>query len=224
MNLARRIANELGRGIIAGFIISFGATVYLMMDNKIVASFLFCFGLFVVCEFNLNLYTGKIGYLATERTPSYLRYVVLGLVGNFIGMNMSVALLQQTRGSSKLIENATKLASSREEDNLLSLFILGIYCGILMYIACACFKKGKAVGGINIIGYLGNLFCVPIFIFSGFEHSIANMYWFIMSGKQWTMTGLWICLIVLAGNAVGSMVSRVVDHYVLEKSKCNSCC
>ena len=78
MNLARKIANEFGRGIAAGFIISFGAPVYLMMDNKIVASFLFCFGLFIVSEFDLNLYTGRIGYLATERTGAYLRYVAFG--------------------------------------------------------------------------------------------------------------------------------------------------
>ena len=134
MNLARKIANEFGRGIAAGFIISFGATVYLMMDNKIVASFLFCFGLFIVSEFDLNLYTGRIGYLATERTGAYLRYVALGLVGNFVGMLISVSILQQTRHANKLIEAASSSAASREGDNLLSLFLLGIYCGILMYI------------------------------------------------------------------------------------------
>ena len=157
MNLARKIANEFGRGIAAGFIISFGATVYLMMDNKIVASFLFCFGLFIVSEFDLNLYTGRIGYLATERTGAYLRYVALGLVGNFVGMLISVSILQQTRHANKLIEAASSSAASREGDNLLSLFLLGIYCGILMYIAVACFRRGKARGGINIMGYLGIL-------------------------------------------------------------------
>ena len=132
MNLARKIANEFGRGIAAGFIISFGATVYLMMDNKLVASFLFCFGLFIVSEFDLNLYTGRIGLLATERTGSYLRYVALGLVaGNFVGMLISVSILQQTRHANKLIEAASSSAASREGDNLLSLFLLGIYCGIL---------------------------------------------------------------------------------------------
>ena len=78
MNLARKIANEFGRGIAAGFIISFGATVYLMMDNKIVASFLFCFGLFIVSEFDLNLYTGRIGYLATATYRSLFTLCCIG--------------------------------------------------------------------------------------------------------------------------------------------------
>ncbi len=217
MNQIRKIANAFGRGIAAGFIISFGATVYLMMENKIVASFLFCFGLFVVSEFDLNLYTGKIGYLATDRTWAYLRYVIFGLIGNFVGMLISVSILQQTRHADKLIKNAATAASSRESDHLFSLFILGIYCGILMYIAVACFRRGKARGGINIIGYLSIFFCVPLFIQSGFEHSIANLYWFMMSGKQWTLTGLWIMLVVMAGNAVGSMVTRLTDYYLLER-------
>ena len=84
-------------------------------------------------------------------------------------------------------------------------------------IAVACFRRGKARGGINIMGYLGIFFCVPLFIQSGFEHSIANLYWFMMSGKQWTLSGLWIMLVVMAGNGVGSMVTRLVDHYVLER-------
>ena len=82
-------------------------------------------------EFDLNLYTGRIGYLATERTGAYLRYVALGLVGNFVGMLISVSILQQTRHANKLIEAASSSAASREGDNLLSLFLLGIYCGIL---------------------------------------------------------------------------------------------
>ncbi len=217
MSLGKKIANEFLRGIAAGFIISFGATVFLMMDNKIVASFLFCFGLFIVSEFDLNLYTGRVGYLATQRTGAYLRFVLLGLAGNFVGMLISVSILQQTRQASKLIEAATAAAASREGDNLLSLFCLGVYCGILMYLAVACFKRGKARGGINLMGYLGIFFCVPLFILSGFEHSIANLYWFMMSGKQWTGWGMCIMVIVMLGNATGSLMTRLVDYYVLER-------
>ena len=217
MNLARKIANEFGRGIAAGFIISFGATVFLMMDNKLVASFLFCFGLFAVSEFDLNLYTGRVGNLATERTGSYLRFVLLGLVGNFVGMLIAGSVLQQTRHAEKLIEAAKNSVISRESDSLLSLFLLGIYCGILMYIAVASFRKGKERGSVNIMGYLGIFFCVPLFIQSGFEHSIANLYWFMMSGRQWTLSGLWIMLVVMAGNAVGSMITRLLDYYLVEK-------
>ncbi len=58
-------------------------------------------------------------------------------------MLISVSILQQTRHANKLIEAASSSAASREGDNLLSLFLLGIYCGILMYIAVACLEGEK---------------------------------------------------------------------------------
>ena len=79
MNLAKKIANEFGMRYCGWFyLISFGATVYLMMDNKLVASFLSALAIYV-SEFDLNLYTGRIGYLATERTGSYLRLCCIGV-------------------------------------------------------------------------------------------------------------------------------------------------
>ena len=60
------ILTTLKKSIIGGFLIGFGGTVYLNMDNKIVAAFLFGLGLFTIINFELNLYTGKIGYLSKE--------------------------------------------------------------------------------------------------------------------------------------------------------------
>ncbi|MEI3553213.1 MAG: hypothetical protein V8Q17_11990 [Acutalibacteraceae bacterium] len=38
----------------------------------------------------------------------------MGLVGNFVGMLISVSILQQTRHANKLIEAATSSAASRK--------------------------------------------------------------------------------------------------------------
>ncbi|MBR4807377.1 MAG: formate/nitrite transporter family protein, partial [Lachnospiraceae bacterium] len=46
----------------AGICISTGAAILLSLDNKIVGSFLFAIGLFLVLTFSLNLFTGKICY------------------------------------------------------------------------------------------------------------------------------------------------------------------
>jgi Holliday junction resolvasome RuvABC DNA-binding subunit len=39
----------------------------------------------------------------------------------------------------------------------------------------------------------------------------------IGSKNEAALSGLWIMLVVMAGNGVGSMVTRLVDHYVLER-------
>jgi formate/nitrite transporter FocA (FNT family) len=49
------------------------------------------------------------------------------------------------------------------------------------------------------------LFCVPIFILSGFEHSIADMFFFAASGIVTPRTVVFICVVIL-GNSAGGML------------------
>ena len=52
--------------------------------------------------------------------------------------------------------------------------------------------------------HLGILFCVPVFILSGFEHSIANMFYFGASGKI-DLDVIIYLVIVIIGNAIGGV-------------------
>lgn len=70
--------NALKKAIVAGVLIGIGCTVYLNMDNSIAASFLFGLGLFTIINLELNLFTGKIGYLGKNNympVPKPSRYV-----------------------------------------------------------------------------------------------------------------------------------------------------
>ena len=52
--------------------------------------------------------------------------------------------------------------------------------------------------------------CVIIFILSGFEHCIANMYYFCAAGAIDQTTLLYI-LVMTAGNSVGGMFLPTMD-------------
>ena len=80
----KKYLNYLIRGIFAGLMIGIGGTIYLSLDNKIIGSFLFSIGLLMICMYNMNLYTGKIGYIVVNK-KSYLIELLLTLIGNFIG-------------------------------------------------------------------------------------------------------------------------------------------
>ena len=70
------------------------------------------------------------------------------------------------------------------EDSLSGILILAFFCGMLMYIAVDGYKsKGNPV-----ILFLG----VSVFILAGFEHCIANMFYFTVAGV-WSLksTGLY---------------------------------
>ena len=63
----------LKKAMLAGFCISIGAAIYLSCTSKIVGAVMFAVGLFAICVFGLNLFTGKIGYvLVTRNRPDCL--------------------------------------------------------------------------------------------------------------------------------------------------------
>ena len=51
------------KAVYAGFMIGIGGMVYLAVENKIVGSMLFSFGLLTIVTQGFFLYTGKIGFL-----------------------------------------------------------------------------------------------------------------------------------------------------------------
>ena len=61
----------LVRAILAGCMISIGGTIFLVCESKLLGAFLFSLGLYSICAFGLNLYTGKIGYVIDNK-PKYL--------------------------------------------------------------------------------------------------------------------------------------------------------
>ena len=66
-----------------------------------------------------------------------------------------------------------------------------------MYLAVSIFKEHKTPMGI--------LFCIPVFILSGFEHSIADMAYFA-TARVFTGQSVLFLFLVVVGNALGAMI------------------
>ena len=49
--------------ILAGVCISMGGIAYLSCENVVVGALFFCVGLFIILNFNFNLFTGKVCYV-----------------------------------------------------------------------------------------------------------------------------------------------------------------
>ena len=92
-------------------------------------------------------------------------------------------------------------------DNLISVFILGIFCNILMYIAVDGFRNNQH----EIGKYIGLFLCVAGFILAGFEHCIANMFYFGMAQVWSVHTVIWL-LAMTAGNIVGGLMIPILGR------------
>ena len=135
-------------------------------------AFFFCVGLFTVCTFGLNLFTGKVCYLF-DHSPSYLGFLLLVWVGNLIGAALVGYGVRTTRIAS-IADKAAELCQTKLNDNLWSIFLLAVFCNVLIFLAVDGFQNNPHELG----KYLGLVFGVTVFILCGFEHCVANMFYF----------------------------------------------
>ena len=199
---------HLIKSILAGIMIGIGATVYLSLENKIVGSLSFSIGLFIILTKELNLFTGKIGYIFNNGL-SYVKEVVITLIGNFLGTFLVGSVLRCSRISNVIAQESEQICTIKLNDNLVSIFILSIFCGILMYLAVNGYKESKD----NFAKYAGVFLGVSVFILCGFEHCIANMYYFTIAG-MWTLKTIGYLGIMILGNSIGGTFFPLCDKLI----------
>ncbi|MCQ2554651.1 MAG: formate/nitrite transporter family protein [Clostridia bacterium] len=180
--------------------IAIGGTVYLSLDNRIAGSFLFSIGLYSVCNYGFNLYTGKVCYVWENDWLYGVNTIVIWL-GNFVGCYMVSLLLRFTRLSANLMLKAQTIVDIKLSDSLISIFILGMFCNMMIYIGVDGYRNNPHEVG----KYLAIVLGIMVFILCGFEHCIANMYYISMAG-MWSGKALLFLLINTMGNAVGGWI------------------
>ena len=191
------------KAILAGFCIGLGGVVFLglMPTSKPLGAFLFAIGLFTICTHGFNLFTGKACYILDNK-PSYLGTLVVIWVGNLIGAFCMAALMHCTRVSGAYTEAAQTLVAAKNGDSLGSLFVLGMLCNVLIYIAVDGYKSNPH----EIGKYIALIFGVAVFILAGTEHSVADMFYYAAAGELFTGNAILRLVIISLGNVVGGLI------------------
>lgn len=169
----------------------------ILLVNQLYGSILFSLGLLTICVLKLKLFTGIAGFIFEDRISALYVSVILFsnlIFGYIIGLLLSV-----------MDSSLYNLALMRVEhwDFSLSYFIKAFMCGIIMYVAVKLFREKNLFG--IIIG-------VPLFLLSGFQHSIANI---IISGVCCTFNPAIILAII--GNLFGSLFVWFLSREVIMK-------
>lgn len=178
------------KAVYAGFMIGIGGIVFLSIENKILASMFFSFGLTTIVVQKLNLYTGKIGFVKSwKEMPD----MIIIIAGNFFGTFIASTLAR----AAHLNISSVELVGKKLDNSLLHIFLLSIFCGVMMYLAIDGYAKTK-----NIVLIIAP---VMIFILSGFEHSIADMFYFNLAGAYSVKSVAYITA-MLVGNGIGAKI------------------
>ena len=187
-------------GFLAGISIAIGGTAFLSVESKALGALLFTVGLFTICTFGFSLFTGKVCYVF-ERDRDYAMDLPIIWLGNLCGTWLTAFAESQTRTGPALAERAQALCRAKLGDSVLSIFILAVLCNILIFIAVDGYNKNPHELG----RYLSLVFGVTVFILCGFEHCVANMYYFSIAG-MWSVKTLGYVLVMTLGNAAGGVL------------------
>lgn len=191
----------LKKAIAAGFMIGIGAVIYIRCENKIVGAMLFTVGLFTICAFGMNLFTGKIGYIISNKNNPNCLIIWLG---NLLGASVSMALVRIAKPD--IQEKAKALMDGKLALNPLAVIILSFFCGILMYVAVENYRSNP-----HGIGKVTGLFlCVSVFILAGFEHSVADMCYAALALDNIADLPEYLLFLLEAtvGNSLGALAVR----------------
>ncbi len=178
------------KGVYAGFMIGIGGMVYLSAESKTVGSLLFSFGLLTIVTQGFFLYTGKIGFVKSVKELPDMGIIILG---NYAGTYVAALLARLANVNISTVQLAEKKLAAAVP----GVFFLSVLCGIMMYLAIDNYNKSK-----NIVFIIAP---VMIFILSGFEHSVANMFYFHLAGA-YSLRAFAYLLVMAAGNGIGAKI------------------
>ena len=198
-----KIVRDILSGVSAGIMISIGGAVYLSAssESKILAAVLFSVALLSICYRGYALYTGKVGFIVESHGKDDFSTLFLCLLGNTIATIVCGYAIRYAIAATG--DAARALADAKLTQTLPSTFIRAAFCGVLMYIAVSVFRENKSTIGI--------LFAIPVFILAGFEHSIADMFYFAASGIVSARACVYLWVVIL-GNSVGAMILPALNY------------
>ena len=150
------------QSILSGILVGLGVALQIQVQNAYVGAMLFSVALLVIIECSLKLYTGKIGFFKIKE----IKNLLIILFGNFIGVMIPIFCSVVKSG---FYERVIEVSNTKFSNGYLELFLYGLMCGILMFIAVYCKKP------------IITVFCIMTFILSGYEHCIADFPYLVFN-------------------------------------------
>jgi len=220
-------------GVLAGAFIGLGALLFALVAcdaglgfaaTRVLGGLAFSVGLILVTVAGAELFTGNnliaIAW-ASGRVSSgeLLRNWALACAANAVGA-AALALLVWWSGRAALNHGALgqavlSIAATKVQMPLAEAFFSGMLCNVLVCMAVWMAQAGRSVTD----KVLAIVFPITAFVAAGFEHSIANMFYFPLAALLGAPFGLadvlHNLLPVIAGNIVGGSVLVAGGYWLI---------
>ena len=220
-------------GVLAGAFIGLGALMFTLVASdaslgfaasRLLGGLAFSLGLVLVTVAGAELFTGNnlIAMAWASRRVStralLLNWAVV-CAANLVGA-AGLALLVWLSGHGSLNQGevgrtAIRIATAKAQLPLAEAFFRGVLCNVLVCMAVWMALAGRSVAD-KVVAIV---FPITAFVAAGFEHSIANMYFFplamLLGAPLGGLDMLRNLLPVIAGNIVGGSVLVALVYWVI---------
>lgn len=219
------------QGILAGMFIAMGAIGYFNIVahtadpglGKFLGSLVFTTGIIAILLLGTELYTSNClailsVYKKSIQLSSFMRVIITVLCANFVGA-IIMAVLSTGAGifSPQMLESVSKSAMAKTTMPISQMLISGILCNVIV-----CTGILMSYTANTVIGKIAAIwFPIVVFVLSGTEHIVANMFYFVMAfinGADITVGGILISFIVVTiGNFIGGAIIIAGANYYIDK-------
>ncbi len=220
-------------GVLAGAFVGFGALLFTLVASdaslgfaasRLLGGLVFSLGLVLVIVAGAELFTGNhliaMAWAGGQvSTAQLLRNWAVVCAANAVGA-IGLALLVFWSGHTSMnggavARAAVRIAMAKAELPLVELFFRSVLCNTLV-----CMAVWMAMAGRSVVDKaVAIVFPITAFVAAGFEHSIANMYFFPLAMLlDAPLTGLDVLRnlgVVIAGNLVGGSVLVALVYWVI---------
>ena len=216
------MAKNIIKGFLAGFIIGIAGAMFIIAKAQgynIIPALVFPVGLFLICTFSFNLYTGKVGFVFDKDKNIKILDLLIMLGSNFIGALLFGLIFTAIFNNNDLIRlTINAVIENKFPDlnivNILLVLLKSTLCGLFVYIAVYLYNKADSFCGKVLAIW------IPIFtfVYLGLDHSIANMFYMSALNNYSVMAFVYI-IIAIIGNSIGAILLDITIKLINKESK-----
>lgn len=178
----------------------------------LIKAIIFPIGLILIIMANLSLFTGNIYSYGACVANGCNKWQAIGLLviswfGNLIG-SIWVAYGVRISIPGFDLHAIERVANAKTLISYPQLFVLAIFCNMLV-----CYAVSMARRNTGVLKLFGIFFPIFLFVFFGFEHSIADMFYMLFVEKFSVQNYLAFLGIATAGNIIGGVLVTGFDYY-----------
>ena len=178
----------------------------------LIKAVIFPIGLILIIMANLSLFTGNIYSYGACVANGCNKWQALGLLviswfGNLIG-SIWVAYGVRISIPGFDLHAIERVANIKALIPYPQLFVLAVFCNMLV-----CYAVSMARRNTGVLKLFGIFFPIFLFVFFGFEHSIADMFYMLFTEDFSAHNYLAFLGIATAGNIIGGVLVTGFDYY-----------